>query len=78
MLANETRLGAPGIPDIMLEAAETLVARETAKMRPSGTLNWLQSHQKAKRSGGSTADPGPLTRLSRVQWRPRSYDPHAG
>src|SRR5919108_6020132 len=47
MFANETRLGAPGIPDVKLEAAETLVARETAKMRPSGTLNWLQPHQKA-------------------------------
>ncbi|GAB2746329.1 hypothetical protein GCM10027174_20370 [Salinifilum aidingensis] len=46
MFANETRLGAPGISDVKLEAAETLVARETAKMRPSGTLNWLQPRQR--------------------------------
>ncbi|GAB3294576.1 hypothetical protein GCM10027563_35350 [Parasphingorhabdus pacifica] len=67
MFANETRMGAPGIPDELLEAAETLVARETAKMRPSGTLNWLQPYQRDgfSRQSANTAVKGAMAPTNR-------------
>src|SRR3954468_913610 len=51
--ANETRFGAPGIPDLELVAAVASVARETAKMRPSRDYERLSgrvSRQLTRRS----------------------------
>src|SRR6266536_397333 len=59
IFANETRLGAPGIPefDAVELVAVALVARETAKMRPS--RGYARPLSRASQQ---------LARLSRVRW----------